>query len=102
MDAAPRLKHAELLITGLFHCAGVLLDRLVENGLMERVEIDAALEAVEDATSADNGNIDLDDETLRWLTLPARALRIINEQGERRRMLSTRELCEILNLRGEV
>jgi hypothetical protein len=97
MDAAPRLKHAELLIAGLFHCAGVLLDRLVENGLMERIEIDAALEAVEDATSADDG----DDETLRWLTLPARALRIINEQGERRRILSTRELCEILNLREE-
>lgn len=97
MDAAPRLKHAELLITGLFHCAGVLLDRLVENGLMERIEIDAALEAVEDATIAGDG----DDETLRWLSLPARALRIINEQGERRRILSTRELCEILNLREE-
>lgn len=101
MDVLPRLKHAELLIVGLFHCTSALLDRLVENGALERIEIDAALEAVED--NALTGRYTVlcpDDEARRRLALPAHVLRIINEYGEHSRVITTDELCKILDFDG--
>lgn len=102
MDVVPRLKHAELLIAGLFHCTGALLDRLVENGLLERLEIDATLEAVEDRSMVDfHAMPGIDEEARLWLATPARILRLINEYGEASRTITTRELCEILDLDHE-
>lgn len=97
-----RLKQTELLIMGLFHCAGVLLDRLVENGLLERVEIDAALQSVEDSSFAEQYmNLYPDEESRRWLARPARILRVINDLGDRGQVLTTSELREILNFEKE-
>lgn len=102
MDVMPRLRQTELLVTGLFHCAGVLLDRLVENGLIERVEIDAALQSVEDSSFADQYmEIYPDEESRRWLAMPARILRVINELGGNGRVMKTDELREILNFKQE-
>jgi len=101
MDVAPRLRETELLLTGLFHCAGVVLDRMVENGLMDRLELDAALQAVEDSSFADQYMEVYPEKEREWLARPARILRLINHLGGDGRVMKTEELREILNFRQE-
>jgi hypothetical protein len=92
-----------MIITGLFHCAAAIIDRFVENGVIERLEIDAALQSVEDNLFTDQYMaLYQDDEARRWLAMPARLLRLINELGSSNRVMSTSEIRDILNFAREV
>ncbi|HUD51012.1 hypothetical protein [Parvibaculum sp.] len=68
---------------------------------MERLEIDAALQSVEDSSFADQYMEVYPDEEREWLALPARILRLINELGSEGRVIKTDELREILNFNQE-
>ena len=96
-------KQIEMLIIGLFQTAGAIVDRLVENGAIERLEIDAALQAVEDRAFTDN-NIDLNrsNPSRQALARAARTLRVINAQSTSGTALSAREIKSLLQFERDV
>lgn len=90
------------LIQGLVHCAAVIIDRLVENGLLDRDEVDAALQAVEDRMLIEAivppKGFDARG-AITSLTAPARILRAVNALGREGKILSNAEIEPYL--RGE-
>lgn len=86
-----------MLMIGLFQSAGAILDRLVENGSIGRLEVDAALQAVEDRAFTEM-DIDLNrsNPSRQALARAARTLRVINAQGTSGTTLSAREVKGLL------
>ncbi len=103
MSIAQELRHLELLIAGLFHSTGAIIDRLIENGAVERVEIDAALQAVEDRAFAETDPaLNRRNPARQALARSARVLRVINAKGSHGHVLTTRELRAMLQFEQEV
>ena|SRR5690606_14926267 len=97
MSAASRLTELEMLVTGIFQTVGTILDRLVENGVLDRLEVDAALQAVEDrAFNEHDAELNLCNPARQALARPARTLRIINARSTRGMVLSSKELRALL------
>jgi hypothetical protein len=103
MSAANRLMQLEMLVTGLFQTTGVIIDRLVENGAMERTEIDAALQAVEDrAFSEMDAELNRSNPARQALARSARVLRVINARATNGSVLTSRELRALLKFEHEM
>jgi hypothetical protein len=82
---------------GFVHCTAVLIDRLVENGMMERDEIDAALQSVEDRMFAEEiPGLDEVSTLFRLLSAPARILRAVNAAGRAGKVLSNSDIEKFL------
>jgi len=97
MSVSRETKQIEMLMIGLFQSAGAILDRLVENGSIGRLEVDAALQAVEDRAFTEM-DIDLNrsNPSRQALARAARTLRVINAQGTSGTTLSAREVKGLL------
>lgn len=103
MSAANRLNQVEMLLAGLFQTTGVIIDRLVENGVVERLEIDAALQAVEDrAFSEMDAELNRANPARQALARSARTLRIINARATSGTVLSAKELRALLRFERDV
>lgn len=103
MTAASRLIQVEMLIAGLFQTTGAIIDRLVENGAIDRLEIDAALQAVEDrAFSEMDAELNRANPARQALARSARTLRVINARATNGAVLSSRELRSLLRFENEV
>lgn len=103
MSANNRLNQVEMLLAGLFQTTGVIIDRLVENGVVERLEIDAALQAVEDrAFSEMDAELNRANPARQALARSARTLRIINARATSGAVLSVKELRALLRFERDV
>lgn len=103
MATASRLTQVEMLLAGLFQTTGVIIDRLVENGAIDRLEIDAALQAVEDrAFSEMDAELNRANPSRQALARSARTLRIINARATGGAVLSLKELRSLLRFENDV